>query len=233
MSSYRYVQEILANTSSSVDQVNIEPNATWSPVGANNSRSNGRFNGATNGHDDDSDSDEDLVEITKPKQPVMKVEASNVPFSFSKLTPPNQPSMTPPVPPAASAASSGPRPGQKRKSEVIDLTLSDDDEPPAKKPHYSTPNSLPDYGQQKNGYPSYPRSNHYALNTNGNVSHQVQTHSTHPAITAVREPRVLLTVLSTLPMQHPILHQHVHRPAPTGSPSTLSPRHHIGHHHHG
>lgn len=186
MSSYRYVQEILANTSSSVDQVNIEPNATWSPVGANNSRSNGRFNGATNGHDDDSDSDEDLVEITKPKQPVMKVEASNVPFSFSKLTPPNQPSMTPPVPPAASAASSGPRPGQKRKSEVIDLTLSDDDEPPAKKPHYSTPNSLPDYGQQKNGYPSYPRSNHYALNTNGNVSHQVQTHSTHPAITAVR-----------------------------------------------
>lgn len=176
---HRYVQEILAKTSSSVDQVNIEPNANWSPVGANNSRSNGRSNGAANSHDDDDDdSDEDLVEITKPKQPVMKVEASNVPFSFSKLTPPNQPSMTPPVPPAAS---SGPRPGQKRKSEVIDLTLSDDDEPPAKKPHYSTPNSLPDYGQLKNGYPSYPRSDHYALNTNGNVSHQVQAH-THQAI---------------------------------------------------
>ncbi|TID15850.1 DNA-binding SAP [Venturia nashicola] len=170
----QYVQEILANTSSSVDQVNIEPDAAWSPVGANSSRSNGRSNGTANGHhndDADSDSDEDLIEITKPKQPVMKVEASNVPFSFSKLTPP------PPVLPAASAASSGPRPGQKRKSEVIDLTLSDDDEPPAKKPHYSTPTSLPDYGQQKNGYPSYPRSNHYALNTNGNVSHQVQTHT--------------------------------------------------------
>lgn len=171
---HRYVQEILSKTSSSVEQVNIEPNATWSPVGANNSRSNG----AADGHDDDDDSDEDLVEITKPKQPAMKVEASNVPFSFSKLTPPNQPSMTPPV---ATAASSGTRLGQKRKSEVIDLTLSDDDEPPIKKPHYSTPNGFPDYGQQKNGYPSYPRSSHYALNTNGNVSHQVQAH-TKPAI---------------------------------------------------
>jgi hypothetical protein len=104
----------------------------------------------------------------------MKLEPSNVPFSFNKLTPPNQPSMTPPV-----AYSSGPRPGQKRKSEVIDLTLSDDDEPPAKKPHYSTPNSLPDYGPTKNGYPSYPRqTSHYGLATNGNVSHQ----ATHQAL---------------------------------------------------
>jgi E3 SUMO-protein ligase PIAS1 len=104
----------------------------------------------------------------------MKLEASNVPFSFSKLTPPNQSSMTPPVAPSAG---SGPRPGQKRKSEVIDLTLSDDDEPPAKKPHYSTPNSLPDFGSAKNGYPSYPRqTSHYALPTNGNVSHQATTH---------------------------------------------------------
>lgn len=105
--------------------------------------------------------------------PAMKVEASNVPFSFSKMTPPNHSSMTPPV------AGSGPRLGQKRKSEVIDLTLSDDDEPPAKKPHYSTPNSLPDFGTTKNGYPSYPRqTSHYALPTNGTVNHQ----ATHQAL---------------------------------------------------
>lgn len=175
----RYVQEILEKTSSSVDQVNIEPDARWSPVGANNSRPNGRSNGTANGHgdDDSEDSDDDLVEISKTKQPVMKVEASNVPFSFTNITPPNQPSMTPPV--AHSAASgSGPRPGQKRKSEVIDLTLSDDDEPPAKKTHYNTPNSLPDYRSTKSGYSSYPsprQISHYALPTNGNVS-QAATH---------------------------------------------------------
>ena len=99
-----------------------------------------------------------------------------MPFSFSKLTPPNHSSMTLPVAPSTGT---GPRPGQKRKSEVIDLTLSDDDEPPAKKPHYSTPNSLPDFGSSKNGYPSYPRhTSHYALPTNGNMSHQ----ATHQAI---------------------------------------------------
>jgi hypothetical protein len=101
----------------------------------------------------------------------MKVEASNLPFSFSKMTPPNHLSMTPPTAPSAGV---GPRPGQKRKSEVIDLTLSDDDDkPPAKKMHYSTPNRLPDFGSLKNGYSSYPRqTSHFALPTNGNVSHQ-------------------------------------------------------------
>ncbi|KAK3061236.1 hypothetical protein LTS18_006714, partial [Coniosporium uncinatum] len=91
-------------------------------------------NGASPG-DEDSD---DLVEIPdyRTRASTLKMEPANTPFSFS----------TPPVSATsreASTAGSGaaPRVGSKRKSEVIDLTLSDDDEParPAKRPAYGTP----------------------------------------------------------------------------------------------
>jgi hypothetical protein len=71
---------------------------------------------------------------------------------------PTPPRASPMVNSAAGSAGSAPRQGQKRKSEVIDLTLSDDDEPAPKRPAYSTPNSLPEQGRpgRTNGYQSYP-----------------------------------------------------------------------------
>jgi E3 SUMO-protein ligase PIAS1 len=100
------------------------------------------------------------VEISDALQPVVKNEAATTPFSLN---------LTPLVPSPGSAASA-PRAAQKRKSEVIDLTLSDDDEPPAKRQAYDTPNSLPD---RRNGYPLFRTSSSHALSANGSMSHQL------------------------------------------------------------
>ncbi|KAF1957550.1 hypothetical protein CC80DRAFT_46995 [Byssothecium circinans] len=123
-----YVQEILQKVSRDTDQVTIEPDGQWSTdtaVPASN----------TNGYDDDDESDEDLVEISDYRLAAIKSEAVASPQYLMR---------TPPVP--SRETSSAPRTGGKRASEVIDLTLSDDDEPvrPAKKVAYNTPNSLPD-----------------------------------------------------------------------------------------
>jgi E3 SUMO-protein ligase PIAS1 len=136
--------------------VTIEPNGKWSYSGVSNGKS------ATNGvkHEYDEDDSDDLVEISEDLQTIVKNEAVASPFSLT---------LTPQVPSPRSAASA-PRAGQKRKSEVIDLTLSDDDEPPAKRQAYDTPNSLPD---RRNGYPSFRTSSSHALSANGSVSHQL------------------------------------------------------------
>jgi E3 SUMO-protein ligase PIAS1 len=137
--------------------VTIEPNGKWSYSGVPNG------NSGSNGikHEYDEDDSDDLVEVTEVERPSFKHESPATPFSFSLATQ---------VPSPASAASV-PRAGQKRKSEVIDLTLSDDEAPPAaKRPAYDTPNSLPD---RRNGYPSFRTSSSHALSTNGNASHQL------------------------------------------------------------
>jgi len=127
----RYVQDILTKTKA--DQVTIEPDGKWTQISEDKKNQNGT-NGTSPG-DEDSD---DLVEMPsyRTRASTLKTESANTPVFFS----------TPPVSATsreASTAGSGavPRIGSKRKSEVIDLTLSDDDEPawPTKRPAYGPP----------------------------------------------------------------------------------------------
>ncbi|OCK84814.1 hypothetical protein K432DRAFT_413769 [Lepidopterella palustris CBS 459.81] len=137
----QYVQEILDSVPRSTESVTIEPNGKWSQ--SSSSENQAPRNGATSSYDEDGDED-DLVEISDYRVTNIKNEASNTPFSLAR---------TPPLSSReASTAAPAPRSSHKRTSEVIDLTLSDDDEPPrpAKKVAYNTPNSLPD--PSRNGY---------------------------------------------------------------------------------
>ncbi|KAF2176257.1 hypothetical protein K469DRAFT_607743 [Zopfia rhizophila CBS 207.26] len=126
----QYVQEILESVPKGTDQVTIEHNGKWSHGSKTESQT--PRNGFTATHDD---SDDDLIEIPDYRVAAIKSEAVNTPQSLTR---------TPPL--SSREASTAPRTGSKRTSEVIDLTLSDDDEPPrpTKKVAYSTPNSLPD-----------------------------------------------------------------------------------------
>jgi len=148
----QYVQEILERTPSSVDQVTIEPDGQWSfsNTSKNGSASKRKRDEDSEGYgDDDDDYDDesdDLIEISDPRVQSIKNESPATPFSLAR---------TPPAPYldiSAPYSASAPRTGQKRRSEVIDLTLSDDDEHPRpeKRQAYSTPNSLPD--PVRNGY---------------------------------------------------------------------------------
>lgn len=123
----QYSQEILRTVPKDTDQVTIEPDGKWS---WSDEANGGTTTPARN------DSEDDIVDITDltDDQPAIKKEARN--NDYLHLTP----SLS------SREASSAPRTGSKRKSEVIDLTLSDDDEPPrpAKKVTYNTPNSNPD-----------------------------------------------------------------------------------------
>ncbi len=124
----QYVEDIL-NKARNADQVTIEPSGEWTTEKEQPSKSNGY-----NAHDDDSE-DDDVVEII----PRHRIGAIKSEFGFTP-----KPTATPPL--TSRETSTAPRPNNKRTSEVVDLTLSDDDEPvrPTKKVAYSTPNSLPD-----------------------------------------------------------------------------------------
>ncbi|KAJ4366889.1 E3 SUMO-protein ligase pli1 [Neocucurbitaria cava] len=111
----QYVEEIL-NKARNTDQVTIEPSGEWSTEKDTPPKRNG-FNAT------EDDSDDDLVEIPDYRIRAIKSEAAPTPTSLS----------TPPLP--SRETSTAPRSGNKRTSEVVDLTLSDDDEPvrPTKK----------------------------------------------------------------------------------------------------
>ncbi|KAF1832764.1 zf-MIZ-domain-containing protein [Decorospora gaudefroyi] len=121
----QYVEEIL-NKARHTDQVTIQPNGEWSMEKDAPSQHNG--------HAHAEDSEDDLVEISDYRVRAIKSEAAPTPTSLS----------TPPLP--SRETSTAPRSGNKRTYEVVDLTLSDDEEPvrPAKKVAYTTPNSIPD-----------------------------------------------------------------------------------------
>lgn len=142
LTSYRYVQEILQQTSRSTDQVTIEPDGKWSTgVSINVSAIT---NGTYKTQAPDPDSDDDIVEVSDYRINSIKAEATNTPISLAR-TPPmssREPSMV-----NSAAPRSGT--GSKRTHDVVDLTLSDDDEDdepvrPNKRVAYSTPNSNPD-----------------------------------------------------------------------------------------
>ena len=118
----RYVQEILTQTSDSVEQVTIEPNGAWSVPGAKK-EAKVVPNGA-------SLFDIDNFEIDVKPNINRTPTSHRVHAPISVISTPNT---------TASRDSSAPaRSGSKRPAEVIDLTLSDDedDDPhPAKRPN--------------------------------------------------------------------------------------------------
>ncbi|KAJ4379452.1 E3 SUMO-protein ligase pli1 [Didymella sp. IMI 355093] len=116
----QYVEEILAKVKNA-DQVTISPTGEWSTK--KEVTPPPRRNGNAVAADD---SDDDLVEIPDYRVTSIKSEAAQTPNYLS----------TPPMP--SREPSTAPRSGTKRTSEVVDLTLSDDDEPPrpAKKVAY-------------------------------------------------------------------------------------------------
>ncbi|CAE7007728.1 hypothetical protein PTNB85_01306 [Pyrenophora teres f. teres] len=126
----QYVEEIL-NKARNTDQVTIKPSGEWSTEKDVKPKKNHHHH---HHHHDDDDSEDDLVEIPDYRIQAIKSEAAPTPTSIT----------TPPLP--SREASTAPRSGQKRTAEVVDLTLSDDDEPPrpTKKVAYTTPNSIPD-----------------------------------------------------------------------------------------
>jgi E3 SUMO-protein ligase PIAS1 len=126
---FRYFKEILDSVPKGTDQVTVEPNGEWS-----NEKEKPKARNSGYGYDQSPESDEDLIEIPDYRVSAIKNEAYT-PQSLSN---------TPPL--SSREASTAPRTGSKRGSEVVDLTWSDDDEParPAKKVAYFTPSSLPD-----------------------------------------------------------------------------------------
>ncbi|KAL5382104.1 hypothetical protein DPSP01_006782 [Paraphaeosphaeria sporulosa] len=137
-----YVQDILKNVPRNTDQVKVKADGQWvneKEPSAPKRQSNGNGYGFGFDDDDDDDSEEGLVELPDYRVAAIKSEAVPTPQSLPSIR-------TPPAP--SREASSAPRTGSKRGSEVIDLTLSDDDEPRPKKVAYSTPNSVPDRMRQ-------------------------------------------------------------------------------------
>lgn len=139
----QYVEEILAKVRNA-DQVTISPTGEWSTEKA---ASPPRKSGTAVADD----SDDDLVEIPDYRVASIKSEAVQTPSYLS----------TPPMP--SREASTAPRSGTKRTSEVVDLTLSDDDEPPrpAKKVAYRPPTSLPEPSRRYELPPPIPRPPQY------------------------------------------------------------------------
>jgi len=135
----QYVQDILRNTSAST-----EPDGKWHAVvqGEDNSGKNGK--GLVRAPYDN-DSDDDIIEIQDSRFERVKNEAASTTPGIAQQTPPLSSREASTAAPIAAARS-----GSKRTSAVIDLTLSDDDEPPrpTKRTHtsqitsYSTPQSL-------------------------------------------------------------------------------------------
>lgn len=138
----QYVQDILQQTTSSTEQVTIEPDGGWHAVSQGDEASSRGKGPARAAYDNDSD-DDDIIEIPDMRLGRVKAEVASATPGFAQQTPPlssREVSMA--APPVN-------RPS-KRPSSVIDLTLSDDEAPrPAKRPStsqntsYNTPSSLP------------------------------------------------------------------------------------------
>jgi E3 SUMO-protein ligase PIAS1 len=133
------VNDILQSTPKSVDQVTIEPDGKWSqntlPI------SPGQIEGS---HPQNSDDDDDIIEIQDMRLSSLKSEYIPTPTSGPKTPSTNSRE------PSTSRSSASKRP-------VIDLTLSDDDEPP--RPSKRTMiSSVPNGQARRNGYRTHTSS---------------------------------------------------------------------------
>lgn len=120
----RYVDNILKLTSRNEEQVTIEPDGSWS--------TNGGFDASRHNNPPSDDDNDDIVELPDTRVSSLKQQAA-YPNSFAR-TPPQSSRED-------SLASSATRSGKRPASEVIDLTLSDDDNddgPPLKFKRSST-----------------------------------------------------------------------------------------------
>nr|OQO16707.1 hypothetical protein B0A51_15701 [Rachicladosporium sp. CCFEE 5018]OQO24680.1 hypothetical protein B0A51_06762 [Rachicladosporium sp. CCFEE 5018] len=143
----KYFEEILSTTASSIEQVTIEPDGTWRVE--EDDEDKGKSNQARGekraSYDDDFDDDSIINLDDTPNGPTAK---PNFPTSWGE-PPFGQPNLnTPPLssrePSVAQSVASAQRvAGQKRPSAVIDLTLSDEDEPPRPAKRVQTSNSAP------------------------------------------------------------------------------------------
>ena len=116
-----YVQDILNTTSKDTEQVTVEPDGNWSRQGAAQTNATNRTSNPTPSDDDD---DDDLVVIPDTRKQSAPINL------FKALTPSSV--RTPPINSSREDSSSAPRTSTKRpREEVIDLTLSDDDDHPA------------------------------------------------------------------------------------------------------
>ncbi|CAC9895536.1 unnamed protein product [Aureobasidium pullulans] len=148
-----YVQDILQNTSNSVDQVTIESDGQWKAIEHGDDANSRQKSQPRAAYDNDSEDDDDIIEIQDTPKKSDKVE--QIKTEGGSATPALA-QQTPPV--SREASTVAPRPSAKRPSAVIDLTLSDDeDEPPrpAKRTNtsqntsYNTPASLQDGSQME------------------------------------------------------------------------------------
>lgn len=128
----RYVKDILDNTSRNVEKVDIEPDGQWKAHGEVEDVVKSDSQQEAFDVDDD-----DLVEVD-----FVGNRETNTPNTLAPT--PNTPT---PGTAASREGSSMPRTGQNKRphAEVIDLTLSDDDEPPrsAKRLQYRTGSAYP------------------------------------------------------------------------------------------
>lgn len=136
----RYVDEILQSTSTETEQVTIEPSGAWAKPDDPGQSTSPRNSPAAN-------IDNDLIEITDESFPPLKREPESQRSLFNNVTP--TPSRE------ASSVSSAQRPSSNKRpaSQVIDLTLSDEDEEPprpAKRMAFDLSNGL-----RKTNYPGY------------------------------------------------------------------------------
>ena len=137
---YRYVREILAGTPSSTDQVEIEPNGVWIPPPSsfNTVKTRAPSDVASLILDDDEpvlsgfSPPKSLVSMSSPSMSTPSHLSSHMTSSVNSFSRMITPRSSTPQPAA----------GQKRPvAEVVDLTLSDDDEPAPKRK-----NARPDAG---------------------------------------------------------------------------------------
>lgn len=122
--------DILSNSSRSTDQVTIEPNGEWSQNGKGKSGPPASSNGFNFSDDDD------LIEIQDNRFESLKQNGIPGLSTNSSRTPPTAPRVSTP----STSSSFAPRPpgsnisGKRPAADVIDLTLSDDDEEPVRGP---------------------------------------------------------------------------------------------------
>ncbi|KAK5947877.1 E3 SUMO-protein ligase pli1 [Knufia fluminis] len=136
----QFVEEILRNTHKDIEQVTIEPDGRWHVIKTEEDEPKPKTpNPFSNHHDsDDDDDDDDLIEITDIDAPKTTASIRTRPSADSIRTPSLNGRDSFPPPPTLSSASLAqsihqPPTTQSKKrprEEVIDLTLSDDDEQP-------------------------------------------------------------------------------------------------------